>query len=154
MQMPSMKKLILIFTLNDFKFAIDIEPLIEVSENVQIASGASLDNCLGMMEFRKNVIPLVDIKEILEIGTSVKKKYTIIVIRVSGFILAVPVDSVKGAEDQKEATIRFPDLILKKRGIIPYIYEWKGEYVYLLNLEIVLDRFICALTVQKQDDVD
>ena len=121
--MPSHKNLILIITLNDCRFAVEIEYLIEVAEDVEITSASPLDECLGLIQLRKNIIPLVDIKGRLEIDDKVKKIYTVIVVRACDKLLAIPIDSVDSVEELTETTLDFPDVILKDKGIISYIYN-------------------------------
>ena len=146
--MPSHKNLILIITLNDCRFAVEIEYLIEVAEDVEITSASPLDECLGLIQLRKNIIPLVDIKGRLEIDDKVKKIYTVIVVRACDKLLAIPIDSVDSVEELTETTLDFPDVILKDKGIISYIYKWKEEFVYVLNLEILLNKVISELSAQ------
>lgn len=146
--MPSHKNLILIITLNDCRFAVEIEYLIEVAEDVEITSASPLDECLGLIQLRKNIIPLVDIKGRLEIDDKVKKIYTVIVVRACDKLLAIPIDSVDSVEELTETTLDFPDVILKDKGIISSIYKWKEEFVYVLNLEILLNKVISELSAQ------
>ncbi|MBE9504497.1 MAG: chemotaxis protein CheW [Proteobacteria bacterium] len=148
--MPSKKNLILIFTLNDCKYAVEIAYLIEVVEDIRISSNSDLDECLGLIQFRENAIPLFNIKSRLELDDNVKKAYTVVVIRACDELIAIPIDSVNVVEELADSILEFPDIILKNKGIISYIYEWKDEFVYVFNLDLLLGKVISELKAQRQ----
>jgi chemotaxis signal transduction protein len=148
--MPSKKKLILIFTLNDCKYAVEIGYLIEVVEDIKISSNSDLDECLGLIQFRKKAIPLFNIKSRLGLGDNVKKTYTVVVIRANDELIAIPIDSVDVVEELTDSILDFPDIILKNKGIISYIYEWKDEFVYVLNMDFMLHQVISELKAQRK----
>ena len=143
--MPSNNQLILIFSLNDCKFAIEIECLVEVTENVRISATVENKDCLGKVDFRGESLYLVDIKKILKMGNSIEDRYNIIIARTGGTLLAVPVDSVDSVEEMFDSSIPFPDLMLTKKNVLTSIYKWNKEFVYKINLEKLLNKLISTL---------
>ena len=72
------------------------------------------------------------------------------VVRVCDELFAIPIDSVNVVEELTDSILEFPDFILKSRGIIAYIYEWRDEFVYVFNLDLLLGKVISEFKTQRQ----
>ena len=133
--MSSEKELILIFSIDGFKFSISIKDLIEVTENLDISSECQLEECLGKVEFRGDEVPLVDIKKRLSLeGERKSLCETAAVVRVWDEIMAIPIDSVEGVFEAGSGVSPFPQLMLREKGVFTLIYDWDGEFVLFMNL--------------------
>lgn len=132
--MPSKKDLILIFLLNNHKFAIEVKDLVEVIEGLKVSSASMVEGCLGEVKFREKTIPLLDIRKMLEFTGGGRKYSAVIVVRVGGITVAIPVDSVAGVAEIKGDLLPFPKLMLKECGVYSFIYDRDGEFVLGLNL--------------------
>lgn len=143
--MTSNNKLTLIFSLNDCKFAIEIECLVEVAENIKISTTIDNEDCLGKIDFRGKSIYMADIKNILKMGISTGDEFSIIVARTGGILLAIPVDSVDSVEEIVGTSFPFPEMMLTKKSVLTSIYKWHEEFVYKVNIDELFKGFIPTL---------
>lgn len=133
--MSSEKELILIFSIGEYKFSVAIKDLIEIRENLDLTLEGHSEECLGKFEFRGSEIPLVNIKKRLSLTADmIGAGNTAAVVRVWDKVIAIPIDSVEGVFEAESGVFIFPQLMLREKDVFTLIYDWKGEYVFFMNL--------------------
>jgi len=134
--MPSIKDLVLIFTLSDCEFAIDVKNLVEVSEGLEFSPGA-IDGTLGKLNYRGASIPLLDIYKRLSLPETGRKSDIVVVVRIDKHLIAFPVDSVKGVMEVKGNVFHFPQIMVREQGVFPLVYTWKDDFIISMDLDVL-----------------
>ena len=143
------RDLILIFTIEGSKFAIGIENLIEVSEDLEVEKKYKLEGCSGVLMFRGEIVPLVDIKGVLGFNEAVNKGSAFLIINVNDVKLGIPVDTVDGVIERKSQGLPFPDILLRVKGVFPYVYDLDGEMVLVVDFGVLLAGILTDIVAQE-----
>lgn len=145
------KDLVLIFSISGCRFAIGINDLVEVKESATLLSQSTNDAVLGTIGFRGGSIPLLDIKKRLGLPQGQMAAAGSVVVRVGVHILAFPVDAVEGVMNVGADPIKFPDVMLKEKDVLPFVYIRGDKFVFSLNVSALFDSDSIALL---NDDIN
>lgn len=146
------KDLVLIFSISGCKYAIGLKDLVEVKEGSALLSKSSDEGSLGRIAFRGDSIPLLDIKKRLGLPSDLVQGAGSVVVRVGEAIAAFPVDIVEGVMEVYGKQMPFPEVMLEKKGVFPFIYTREGRFVFSLNLAALFDAdYIAHLTVPEKE---
>ena len=104
------KNLILVFSLDGIKFAVDVENLVEVSSDVEASYSDAIDGYLGTILFRDNEIKLLNVQRRLGLNQDKHKRNDFIVVNAGKELIAIPVDSVEGVIRIEGRTFSFPEI--------------------------------------------
>ncbi len=128
--MPFNKDLILIFSLDEYRFAIDVTSLVEVTDSLEISALDSFTGYVGNIDFHGKKTTLIDLREKLFIKGRGEKDTPALVVKVNFDYYAFQVDFVDSIVEEKSMKqFEFPQFILKTKGLFPHLYEWNGKYV-------------------------
>ena len=152
--MPSIEDLVLVFSLAEHRFALEVKELVEVTEGLKVSSSCPLfDGFAGAVEFRQAEIPLIDMGQSLEISGFEKRSGVVLIVRIAGRTVALRVDAVIGVSGTKKSLLPFPDRMMTKQGLYPAVYDRDGTFVFLIRLENLFDsRFFAAMDAAERGE--
>ena len=137
--MPSIKDLVLIFSVAEVKFAIAVKELLEVAEGLKVSGGRGA-GLLGTVDFRGEQVPLLDIADRLRIGPHAGLSCPMLVVRMDGRTAAFPVDAVFGVAGTTDSLLPFPDWMMTEEGLYSSVFDKDGEFILLLDLKRLFDE--------------
>jgi len=139
--MPSGKDLILIFSLNEYKFAIDVDHLVEVTDGLVISEYKDLHGHAGEIDFHGRPTTLIDLKEKLFIKGNNFTGNTALVVRINDRYLAFQVDSVDSVVEKNNINhYELPDFVPRIVGAYSFIYEWNDTYVAGISMDTLFKK--------------
>jgi len=133
--MPVKSEAVLIFNLDNYKFAIALPRLLEVIESSGPAKTKEGITDAGKLLYRGEKIDVWDIRQRLEMKAGKAGKQVYLVLKINKRVVALPVDSVEGISERCDKRFPFPQIITKKKGLFTCIYLWKGEIVSGIDVE-------------------
>lgn len=144
--MPSDKDLILIFSINEYKLAIDVKDLVEVAENLDMAKKVQAQGVVGILDFRGKRVPVLDFKYRLGCKDKNREYNAALVIRRGELIVVLPVDHVEQVTEIKKRSMNFPKIMLKVKDAFDEVYEFNGDLVIKINTEALFDKMFIEET--------
>lgn len=136
--MPFDKDLILIFSLNEYSFAIDVASLIEVTDGMEISNHKGFTGYFGEIDFHDKPTSLINLREKLSIKGRGLENSPVLVVKVDVGYVAFQVDCVDSIVDKKSINYyEFPEFSLKIKGSFSQIYEWDDKYVACIGTNML-----------------
>ncbi len=153
--MPSIEDLVLVFSLAECRFAIEVKELVEVTEGLMVTSSTSaFEGALGTIDFRDDHVPLLNIGQSLKVANVNKRSGVILVVRINGRTVAFPVDAVICVSGTKKGLLPFPERMMEKKGLYSAVFDKDGDFILLINLENLFDSnfFDCMDAAGSDED--
>ncbi len=146
---------IAVFTVADEEFGIEIDKISEIIKPLEVTSIPKVPTFIkGLINLRNDVIPLMDLRERLNVKPSPLKE-RIIIVRMRGEKMGLLVDSVKGIVNIKKEQIARPPSIFKglKPEYLMGIGKIMGRLIIILNLDSLLTSEEMILLGECKEDL-
>ena len=158
--MGKKKKKCISFTSGNMHFAVDIQEISEVILYSTLNKSAlESELCLGMLNLRGNIIPVLDFSKLIEAGTESGKDlskvseqneetFRIIVLRIHQSFFGIMVNSVYSIDSyEAESIIPIPTLTKKRSEMFRGLLELNQEDLFFLSPQsIVTNDEVLAIT--------
>lgn len=130
------------FKLADEEYAVDVSQVIEIKKLIAITRVPKAQNYyFGVINLRGSVIPILDLKKIINIPTSQNTKSNrIIILKINSITFGIVADSVSEVIEADKEEIKNPEKInlnLEKK-YISGIGKYDGRVFILLNLAEII----------------
>lgn len=146
---------IAVFTVADEEFGIEIDKIVEIIKPLKVTSIPKVPAFIrGLINFRNDVIPLMDLRERLNVKPSPLKE-RIIIVRMRGEKIGLLVDNVKGIVNIKKEQIARPPSIFKglKPEYLMGIGKIMGRLIIILNLDSLLTSEEMILLEERKEEL-
>ncbi len=146
---------IAVFTVADEEFGIEIDKIAEIIKPLEVTSIPKVPTFIrGLINLRNDVIPLMDLRERLNVKPSHLKE-RIIIVRMRGEKIGLLVDSVKAIVNIKKEQIARPPSIFKglKPEYLLGIGKIMGRLIIILNLDSLLTSEEMILLGERKEDL-
>ncbi len=146
---------IAVFTVADEEFGIEIDKITEIIKPLEVTSIPKVPTFIrGLINLRNDVVPLMDLRERLNVKPSPLKE-RIIIVKMRGEKIGLLVDSVKGIVNIKKEQIARPPSIFKglKPEYLMGIGKIMGRLIIILNLDSLLTSEEMILLGECKEDL-
>lgn len=133
-----MKNQYIIFTLNQDSFGIDINMVKEIASVQPVVSVPDIGEYVtGIISFREKVVPVIDMKKMLNMKT-VEMYQRLIVVENNGVLLAMLVDKASETISIDEDEINLSDQLVN--GLIYGVSKRDDRLILLVGLERMIEK--------------
>ncbi|MEQ6389242.1 chemotaxis protein CheW [Bacillaceae bacterium S4-13-58] len=134
---------IIVFELNTEKYGVNIEQVLSIERLQNLTQiPKSADYVKGILNLRGEIIPIIDLKNRLEIGyTEITDLTRVLIVSINSSKIGIMVDSATDVLDIDSSTINFPPAMVAGVGkdYISGVVTLQDKLLILLNLENVIN---------------
>jgi len=147
------EKLFTLFELEGEDYGVPVDLMVEIVRNVSTFNipGAP-DHVVGATDLRSEVVPIIDLKKILEIGKTEGELKDVLLVRIGDEKLALPVDKLKDIVSSTEDKLIDPSSITNLQDkMLKWIIRLEdGRTVRVLDINEIVDDKIGKVDLKRK----